>query len=631
MLRLCLVAAVLQSCLGTPWASAQQRKDRHGDPLPEGALARIGTLRFRVGADAHALAYSPNGKYLAVGGASFVSESPLVIFDAATGVIVERWSGHAHIVRTVAYSADGQLLAAGGGDDRLSVWDTAKGKRLWLSKTGIGFGCVTFVGDKKIVTADEGAGIRLLDAVTGKPGLLLEGHEQRVLGIAAAPDGKRLASCAMDGSVRLWDPSSGKELARFAIADKYGVTVAFSRDGQRLVCGTYTGAIYMYDVAAAKERWQTPAGETVASSLAFSADGSELITIRADVRVLDAGTGKERRRLALPQEMSRLALSPDGKTLAVTMGRDGEVRQFNLQTGEAVHSMEGHARPVLHVAFAPDGKSLATASAEARFRVWDVSTGRSLAEFKGRAGSVAFAPDGRTLATSAEWDEVRMWDVATQKARTLIRPLSIPTNGRIAFLRGEPPLVVCDVNGTLAVWHAGTGKLLPHAFQAQIDLVTSSTNHLLPFAAAADGKSIAVNGKLRSDGPIVLWDPRTGKEIARTTVHGSALALSADGRWLAVRTQDGVALVDTRSNKEKLRLLGSLQVTDAAFAPDGSMLATASSDGSVRLWEIASGRKRCSFAGHRQAVRCVQFSHDGSRLASGSDDGTVLIWAVYRR
>jgi WD40 repeat protein len=633
MQRLCFAAVTVLCWLVADCALAGQgtvKTDRQGDPLPAGAVARIGTLRFRVGADATALAYSPTGRYLAVGGASFVSENLLVVFDAATGQAVHRLSGHPRSVNTVAFSADGRLLAAGGGDDRVSVWNVATGQRLWLSKPGLGGNCVTFVCAGTTPATDEGAGIRLIDAVTGTPGPLLRGHQRRIVNIAATPDGKRLASCALDGTVRLWDAFSGRELAQFAVAEKDGVAVVFSRDGRRLACGTLAGAIYLYDVAAAQVRWQTPARTNPASALAFSPDGAELIAADEDLRVLEAASGKLRRRFALPHAMSSLALRPDSQTVAVIRPRDGEVRMFRFDTGQAVQRLAGHGKAVLDLAFSPDGKSVATVSEEERFRLWDAATGRPLKEFQGQAGSIAFAPDGRTLATSTT-RALSLWDVTTARQfRKLPLQASVfGKNERIVFLAGEPPLVLCPDYNRLGVWNAATGQMLPHAFVAEVD--GWGVQSAVGFAVAADSQSVAVNSTLLGSGPIVFWEPRTGRELGRTAFPGSIVALSPDGRRFVARSRERLVLVDTRTSKEIFELPDASSIAVAAFAPDGSMLATGSTDGVVRLWETASGRQRRTFTGHQQGVWCIQFSPDGTRLASGSDDGTVLIWDVYHR
>jgi WD40 repeat protein len=601
--------------------------DLHGDRLPAGAVARLGTTRYRLSMEAYSVAYSPDGRYVAVGGTS-TPDNQLVIFEAATGKALHRLPGHAHVVRTVAFSPDSKLLASGGGDARLVVWDVAGGKQLWKAENCASDTAV-FLGDGKQVAAGAGKEIRLFDAATGQAGMTLLGHGDAVYKLAASSDGKLLASTSFDRTVRVWDALTGKESKQFPIAEGHGMNPSFSRGGDLLTSGTSTGAVYLWDLTAGKEHWRTSAGNEAAGSVAFSPDSSEVLCIRYDFRVLEAATGKERRRFELPAMKHHLAPAPDGKTVAA-IGRDAELVLIDVLKGQFLGRLDGHAQRVRSLAWFGDGRSVVTASGEKVFRLWDAGTGRLRKTFEGQASSVAVAPGGKTLATTAAWDSVSLWDVdGGQRIRKFDVGDVPPSDGAIAFTANDPVLVVCDVNGTLKLWNAATGKRYAHSLTLPVDLLSSSTTQVLNFAVAADGKTVAAS--TRGNSPIRLWDLRTGKDLLRTEVKGTPLAFAPNGRLLAARSAQGIVLVDTRTGEVARTLPESTAAGCAAFSPDGYTLATAGDSGAITLWEVATLKQRRTFAGHEAAVRSLAFSPDGGRLASGSDDMTVLIWDVYSK
>jgi WD40 repeat protein len=633
--------------------------DLLADPLPQGALARIGTQHFRLGfgANGYVVAYSPDGKFIAVGGAGDgVDGNPIAIFDAASGKALQRLKGHAHVVRTVAFSADGKLLVTGGGDARLAVWDWAKGQRLWLSDQDMGSDSATFLADSKTVAADRlGRSICLVDALNGTVRTTLNGHEGRVFSIAASADGKLLASCGMESAIHVWDAGEGQEVKKLEVKEARALRVFFSRDAKLLACCAFPDtAFYLWDLPAGKQRWRVPAEEDSWRLAGFSPDGSELYALGRDLRVLDAVTGKERRRFAMPHEMVPAAVSPDGKYVACMAGytRDGELRLYDLQTGAAVNRMAGHGRPVGSLAFSPDGKRLVTASAESQARIWEAATGKLLKDLPTSAEGVAWSHDGRVIATSAN-GSLCLWNAANAKKLREFLPTANdykavglpdgqgitrvvgfsvkPGGGPVAFLPGDKHLIYCSETTRISLADANTINPLDAGMSAEDNMIRGSIGPvLIPYAVAQESGIIAVDSNTDRKKPVVLWDPKTDKQLLTTNMGGSVLAISPSGHLLAVDTESGAVLVDGKTGKEKQLLPRTTSHVAAAFSPDGRMLATASGpDGAVTLWETASIRERRTFPGHGQPVRTIAFSPDGSRLATGSNDTTVLIWDVH--
>jgi WD40 repeat protein len=287
--------------------------------------------------------------------------------------------------------------------------------------------------------------------------------------------------------------------------------------------------------------------------------------------------------------VSGLAFAPDGRFLA-SGSFDGSVKLWDPATGKELLTLRGHSGAVTGIALSPDGKTLASAGGQdLTVRLWDVPARKEKAVLTGHtkdAWAVAFSPDGKTVASSSMDKTIRLWDVASGKeVRNLAAHTGLPR--AVAFSPDGRDVISCDAAG-IHLWDATTGKERTHA---------RDQGPALCLAVAPDGKALAigiqpVGPELLPVGPVVLWDPATGKDQVAWAVAFrsvvSAVAFSPDGKTLATGGwEKSVQLWDVAQH-ERLVFLGSHadHVTTLAFSPDGKMLASASSDKTIRLWDV---------------------------------------------
>jgi WD40 repeat protein len=639
-----------------PPAKDGPRTDRAGDPLPPGALARLGTVRFRHGYRIYSLAVSPDGRRLASRGLDGVVR----VWDAATAreLASFRLPSDGYWTDTVAFSPDGRHLAAaeeqpGSGTSAVVVRDAATGKEVRRIDVRDGrVSAVAFSPDGRSLAGITGNTLRVWDPATGAERRRLPGHGGDIEQLAFAPDGKLLASAGRDRTVRLWDPATGAEVRRLdgplALAPDYNldlgggrkltgkqrgvVALAFSRDGTRLaVAASADPTFRAWDVATGRELPRFAGDGCQVTALAFAPDGQTILSAGWDglLRVWDVAGRKEVRHFAVQDgPVLSLALFPDGRTLAV--GGKRTVRLWDWPRGQELHPLGAHHQGVRRVAFAPDGKTVATAAGARAGAVclWDAATGAEGHRLAAPVGPgdvdlLAFAPDGRTLAVGTGWKAtVFFWDPATGRQRA---SREVDSAGRYLPCPEPGVLAGTDSHGALVFWDAATGREL-RRFKA---------------SRGWSGGALAPDGTFACDGPdhdgtLVLWDTHTGQERRRLQGHPrtlAAIAFSPDGKYLAAafNTDHPSILVWEVATGAKVGECHGDQrsFTPLEFSPDGKALASGERDGTVRLWEVVTCQERRRFRGHLGNVLALAYSPDGTRLVSGGDDTLALVWDAY--
>jgi WD40 repeat protein len=524
------------------------------------------------------------------------------------------------LTTTAAYSVDGRRVASGGFDHTVRIWDASTGAEI------------------------------------GKP---LLGHHGRITGMAFSPDGNRLVSASDDGELRLWDADNGEQITCRTTA---GSACPANPDPSR----DYPGVL----------------------SLAYSRDGKHLATgdTDDDVQLWDPQTLQPIRRLqGHADAVYSVAFDPSGPLLA-SGSRDATIRLWNSDTGASVgEPLRGQSKTILSVAFSPDGHRLASGSDDTSIWIWDeVDTGHPVGRMltdKDHPGAVHTAPvnavtfsaKGGTLLSGSEDGTIRWWDASTGFSNQLRPPRQADPVQTVAFLanaHGAYGMVFSTVGG-LQLWNT---LRLAIPFDGHQDTVT---------VVAFDPKHPGVIASGSKDHHVLVWDPRSDRELVHEMQAGDGvgwLAFSPDGTRIVSASWDGklciwdaatgkpagpgvidthgLSLASVAYSPDGQRIVSagsddkaqnwSLQMWDAhtgaptgpamagqgppletvAFSPNGSLIAAAGDDYTIRLWDARTGQPKGQLSGHTDSVYSLAFNPDGHQIVSGSWDSTVRIWDV---
>ncbi len=370
-----------------------------------------------------------------------------------------------------------------------------------------------------------------------------------------------------------------------------------------------------------------------AGGVAFGADGNTLVTGSGDhtVELWDITKGTVTRKLSgHTQLVSAVARSADGRLLA-SGGADHTARIWELLSGRALQTLSGHSDWVFAVAFSPDGRTLASGGQDQTVKLWEVQTGRELATLRGHRDSIrglAFSPDGRELVSASADRTVRLWSVKTGKEVRSLRGHSQAV-WDVSFSADGHSIASASHDGTVKLWEANIDP-------SGLRLTTSSSSGGGPSGSLAMSVALSPDGRTVAsshlDGKVILRDAETGISnlVIYTAFQPRCVVFHPDGTLIATASGDrAVRLWDVATGREVRTFLGHAEpVTDLVFGPDGRMLITGSEDGTARLWDVGTGRAIHVFESHRDGVMSVASDRDGRTVATGGPDGTVRFWDV---
>jgi len=542
----------------------------------------------------------------------------IVIRELPTFKVVQVFAGHNRAITAMAVTSEGDRLVSSATETK--VWDTASGAELFRFGGSAGL-AVTETGGRRLALVGEARRVGVWDIDTGRRAHVLATGGGRLQSMAVSPAGDRAALVCAKGVLAVWDARTGRRLGsvKTRLAAK---GVVWADDGERVAVYGSDGRVQVWDVS----RW-------------------------APGRRLRRGAGRICAFRERCGEVNDVALTGDGRYALVAFGgrffdmyqepTAGGVSVWDLTCGRRVRALRQHTDGVTCVKLLGDGRRAVSASWDRSMIVWDLAAQPNRPEQPHHAGSVnavAISSDSRIAVTGSQDHTLRTWDLSTGRPRAVLKGHKQPITA--LRLLTDKRAVSASLDGAVRLWNATSGRRL-RTWRA----LSKGVLRVELFDGERKAVSTYVDGSLRIWDLTAagrLWPPRwralrPARILRGHTAPVTAVAVFAGDRRVLSGSSDGsIRVWDVASGSQMGAVTeGVLGPREFAILPDlrrvvvalhGIPVGTMTDDETLQLWDIEAARQLHTLAGHQGETSFVRLLPDGRRAVSASVDGTLKVW-----
>jgi NACHT domain- and WD repeat-containing protein len=590
---------------GAPWL-------RRNNEAPATSTSRSlrRTLLAHRGA-VTAVSVSPSGRYLATGG----EDGVVRVWEELDGALVASLDAHEDGIGGLVWltDPDERLLASGGGDGFIRIWDwpAELERRAWQAHRGPVRALALVENGRTIASGGEDRMIRGFAAESGEPTWELPGHEDRVLGLAAAPP-VGLVSGSQDRTVRTWrlDPARPGDVMRDS--QDTVLSVASNGDG--------------FAVSGGDDRlvwtWNLDPGHSIRSSEGHRG------------RINSVAVG------ALPLRHRENGVGPARAPHILSGSDDETVRLWELASGRELARLYGHTGAVTSVAIAPGADSFSSGGEDGTLRIWTTPglgpSGDRVDEHRARVNCLAPGPDPTSLLSGSDDHTAKVWNRADGTLRETRWGHLGPVRAVLALANGQ--LVTAGADRTIKVWDPaqreplhtlGTLVDVPSELGGQVPTFGNRDGHRAPVACltAIDERRVASGAR---DGTVKVWDVETWDELAEFSgARGGiqSILVCRELGWLVGIGSAREAAVWNLERPGRARLLsGHRARISSAAVLDPDLLVTGGVDRTLRGWRLGEQNTASVWGEHEDWVTCLAAHPEQEVVVSGGKDGRILVW-----
>ncbi len=563
----------------------------------------------------YSLAWSPGGKILATGG----TDNSIRLWDHEQGELFRKLK-HKSLFSTVTWSPDGEFLVSGLWNHTIHIWDVRTGSLHCLLKHNRVVSSLAWAPDGRMFAT--GTGDRLVYLWNAQRGELLqtlEGHDDGITSLDWSPNGLMLASGSDDQTIRVWDMQH-RELLHF-LEDKHGgvISLQWSPDGRSLVSGSFDETVELWEPQSGTLLHAIDGAYGTPDTIAWSSDGHMLAIGKWDqtIHVFDVKEQQDVQILSdCPCWIRCLRFSSNGRLLAAKT--EGAVFLWRCDTWELAAMLYEPGSLIFGgLTFHPTRSVLATCEGkENSIRIWQLDYERLFQTDIDQDQQIA-PKDEKSEEQSRQEDQNSFSPSLVGGVRGGGSELNIES--------GQQPREPESEESS-----SQTKENVPSGFHLLQTLQDFKGTVCCETAWSPDGKRLA---EASADHTIHLWDPYKGELLSTLKGHDDSVyevAWSPDGQVLASGSTDRTVCIWDGHSGELLQALEghTSDVGSLAWSPDGTMLASGSRDQTIRMWDSQNGEIMRVLEGHRGPIYDLDWSPDGDHLASASFDKTIRIWDV---
>ncbi len=507
-----------------------------------------------------------------------------------------------------------------------------------------------------VCIGDESGKAHLLN-LDGTPRAVVAAHQGRIHDVAVHPDSIRFATCGADGSVRIWgqptdDAKPQEPIHAFQTNDNAPVaatSVVFTPDQQHVLCGAEDGKIRQWNITNGElVRTIDAHSESAAKairSLSVTPNGQVILSRGDDqtVRSFKASDGAALQVMEHPSRIHDLSISPDSIRVAVACD-DGDVRVWELSSGELLQTAQRHAVSAVAVAYFSDGRTIASASRDASMQVAKTSIirtmpihdrpTRSMALYGG-GSQVLTCDDQRIVMTNtSNGAEVRPYRIVEQDDQnTAVEPAKPVAYREIkptaVAVRSDNQRVAAGTElGEVFVWNVNNGEapLLTLDVESAVTALTYSPDNQ-KLTVATESQSVFVFGpSVPGVQPQIELTPH---QTFKTDGVVTDLAFAADNQSVFVSLTNGrIEQWNYAGIAQRRQMNHGGPVYGVAITNDGKLAVSCSTDQTVRVWDTTTGQQKAQMGGHVGAVLAIAISADETFAVTSGADGTIRLWDI---